>query len=246
MSTAGHGKRVTALLVQVLGEQQGLGSAAGVHLSRSGLHRAFLRCFGESPAAFRRRLLLEQAAWTLSHTATSVTDLAFDCGFGSLEGFTRAFRRAYGVSPSLYRRGLYAVHDLSAPSGIHFRPALPGRSADSCHFLQGQSFIRVQEEHMDILEHLLGFDQRFMQRALTLACQLPEGALDRPLGQTQALDFEAPDRTLRDLLDKQVFTKEVWFSAVRGGVMPAEDRSRSLDGLLARLELAYPAFLNLA
>ena len=242
MSTAGYGKRVTALLAQVLGEPQGLGSAAGVHLSRSGLHRAFLRCFGESPAAFRRRLLLEQAAWTLSNTAISVTDLAFDCGFGSLEGFTRAFRRAYSVSPSFYRRGLHDVHDLPARSGIHFRPALPGCPVDSPSSIQRQIFVRLQEEGMDILEHLLGFDQRFMQRALTLARQLPEGALDRSLGQTQALDFEAPDRTLRDLLDKQVFTKEVWLSAVRGGVMPPEDRSRSLDGLLARLELAYPAF----
>ena len=34
-----------------------------------------------------------------SATSRSVTDIAFDCGFGSLPTFYRAFRQAYGISP---------------------------------------------------------------------------------------------------------------------------------------------------
>src|SRR5438309_1460843 len=54
---------------------------------------------GEPPVAFRRRLLLERAAYQLSATQAPVTDLAFDAGYGSLEAFTRAFRRAFGRAP---------------------------------------------------------------------------------------------------------------------------------------------------
>jgi AraC family transcriptional regulator len=232
--------RLAALLALVLAEHRQSGDrlAAEVHLSRSGMHRTFLRNFGESPAGFRRRLLLEQAAWTLVQTQTSVTDLAFDCGFASLEAFTRAFRWAYGVSPSFYRRQAHDLahphsHDLPARSGLHFRPH------GVCH--------TAQEDRMDIFEHLLAFDHRFVQQALKLARSLPESALDQPLGQAQPLSFEAPDRTLRQLLDKCIFTKEVWLAAVRGDVsLPPEDRDRTLTGLEARLEGAYPAFLALA
>ena len=51
---------------------------------------------GEPPVAFRRRLLLERAAYQLSATQAPVTDVALDAGYGSLEAFSRAFRRAFG------------------------------------------------------------------------------------------------------------------------------------------------------
>ncbi|MGH9159258.1 MAG: helix-turn-helix domain-containing protein, partial [Vicinamibacteraceae bacterium] len=72
--------------------------------SRTQFFRVFRAMIDEAPAAMRRRLLLERAAWQLGRTRLSVTDVAFDAHYGSLEAFTRAFRRSFRISPSLYRR----------------------------------------------------------------------------------------------------------------------------------------------
>jgi len=221
------------LLLSELGEvRRGAEVAGAVHLSRSHAARAFRERFGESPAAFRRRLTLERAAWALRQTGEGVTDVALDAGFESLEAFTRAFRRAYGVSPSLFRRSGLRAHLLSTPNGLHFQP--PGALTAS------------PEVSMDILDHLLAFDEAFARQAIAAARTLPPTALDTPLGEVQPLSFEAPDRTLRELLDKLVFQKEVWVAAVRGGGLPPQDRDRTLEGLEARLEQAFPAFRALA
>ena len=74
------------------------------HQSRTQFHRLFRALVEETPAAMRRRLLLERAAFQLRDSASSVTDIAFDANYNSLEAFTRAFKRAFHVSPSLYRR----------------------------------------------------------------------------------------------------------------------------------------------
>lgn len=227
--------RVDLLLRLLLTEpgepRRGEELAEAAHLSRAHAARAFRRRFGESPAAFRRRLRLERAAWALRRSSQSVTDTALDAGFDSLEGFTRAFARAFGVSPSLYRRTGLRSHLLPAANGIHFQPT-------------GQAM--PTEVGMDILSHLLAFDEAFVRQAITQARGLPETTLDQPLGETQPLSFDSPDRTLRDLLDKLIFNKEVWLAAVRGLPLPAEPRDRSLDALEGRMNAAFPAFAQLA
>src|SRR5579871_3335685 len=75
-----------------------------MYQSRTQFHRLFRTVVEETPGAMRRRLLLERAAYQLAHTGMSVTDVALDANYGSLEAFTRAFRRAFRTSPSLYRR----------------------------------------------------------------------------------------------------------------------------------------------
>src|SRR5437879_12878297 len=79
----------------------------------------------ETPVAMRRRLLLERAAWQLSRTQLSVTEIGLHANYGSLEAFTRAFRKAFRVSPSLYRRmGVTHTH-LHAANGIHHHSGNP-------------------------------------------------------------------------------------------------------------------------
>jgi hypothetical protein len=73
----------------------------------------------------RRRLLLERAAYQLAHTGMSVTDVALDANYGSLEAFTRAFRKAFRTSPSLYRRMRDPHFHLPASNKIHFLPLVP-------------------------------------------------------------------------------------------------------------------------
>src|SRR2546428_13268509 len=78
--------------------------ARQAYQSRTQFHRLFRTVVDETPGAMRRRLLLERAAYQLAHTGMSVTDVALDANYGSLEAFTRAFRKAFRISPSLYRR----------------------------------------------------------------------------------------------------------------------------------------------
>src|SRR5256885_11611822 len=78
--------------------------ARQAYQSRTQFHRLFRAVVDETPAAMRRRLLLERAAYQLARTGVSVTDVALDANYGSLEAFTRAFRKAFRTSPSVYRR----------------------------------------------------------------------------------------------------------------------------------------------
>src|SRR5713226_1049187 len=94
--------------------------ARQAYQSRTQFHRLFRTVVEETPGAMRRRLLLERAAWQLTHTGTSVTDVALDANYGSLEAFTRAFRKAFRISPSRYRRMRDPHFHLPASSKIHF------------------------------------------------------------------------------------------------------------------------------
>src|SRR5271167_4542110 len=100
--------------------------ARQAYRSRTQFHRLFRTLVEESPAAMRRRLLLERAAYQLGHTGMSVTDVALDANYGSLEAFTRAFRKAFRISPSLYRRMRDPHFRLPASNKIHF--LAPGSS----------------------------------------------------------------------------------------------------------------------
>src|SRR5712691_2320696 len=71
--------------------------ARRAYLSRFHFDRLVAAALGESPGAFRRRLLLERAGYQLSNEA-SVTAAALDAGYSSSEAFARAFRRAFARS----------------------------------------------------------------------------------------------------------------------------------------------------
>lgn len=67
----------------------------------------FLRCFtgvlGVTPHQYLVRCRLRRAAHLLADPANSITNIAFEVGFGDLSNFVRTFRRAAGVSPSAFR-----------------------------------------------------------------------------------------------------------------------------------------------
>lgn len=100
----------------------GLGElAALVDLSPHHFHRIFRGVVGEGVAEHVRRLRLERAAQQLRHDRASITEIAFDAGFESLDGFGRAFRGLFGQTPSAYRRS-GTCHKPPARSGIHYDP----------------------------------------------------------------------------------------------------------------------------
>lgn len=89
------------------------------------LHRVFKAMTGETPVEMGRRLRLEKGAWLLSESESSISEVAIECGFGSLEGFERAFSQAYGEPPKRWRSVRKQPRTIESVSGIHYRPGCP-------------------------------------------------------------------------------------------------------------------------
>jgi AraC family transcriptional regulator len=214
-------------------EQDARDLARRAYRSRTQFYRLFRAMIEETPVAMRRRLLLERAAWQLSRTRLSVTDISLDANYGSLEAFTRAFRKAFGISPSLYRR-LGATHTrLHAANGIH-------------HY-SGKHDTKGAGSSMDLFDIFSGQESWHTRRLLELAGTLTDEQLDRPLkNQAKIFPWDGPDQNLRQILDRMVLTKEVWAAALTGGSMPPMDDAgaehRTPAAMLARLEKADAAF----
>src|SRR4051794_38165365 len=86
-----------------------------LHFSRFHFDRLIRGVAGEPPAAFRRRILLERAAYRMITTTAPLLDIAVEAGYGSHEAFTRAFTKAYGVAPAVWRTRPTQIR-IAAPS----------------------------------------------------------------------------------------------------------------------------------
>ena len=214
-------------------EQDAKGLARRAYRSRTQFYRLFRAMIEETPVAMRRRLLLERAAWQLSHTQLTVTDISLQANYGSLEAFARAFRKAFRVSPSLYRRMGATYNHLHATNGIHHH--------------SGKDYTKGVRQFMDLYDIFSGQESWHTRRLLDLAKTLTDEQLDQPLNnQVKVFPWDSPDQSLRQILDRMVATKEVWAAALTGGSMPPMDNSpladRTPSAMLARLENADAEF----
>jgi AraC family transcriptional regulator len=66
--------------------------------------RLFAEVLGVTPHQYLIRSRLRRAARLLADGAHSISDVAFDVGFGDLSNFVRTFHRAAGVSPRRFRQ----------------------------------------------------------------------------------------------------------------------------------------------
>ncbi len=67
-------------------------------------HRIFKGMTGKTIGQYIRRIRLDKAALQLRYTKTSVTDMAFNSGYDTVESFIRAFKKRFTLSPSQYRK----------------------------------------------------------------------------------------------------------------------------------------------
>ncbi len=67
-------------------------------------YRIFRERLGLTPSDYIRRLRLSRSAMRLKNEGVSVTKAAFECGFGSVDGYQRAFLREFGCNPGEYSR----------------------------------------------------------------------------------------------------------------------------------------------
>lgn len=83
-------------------------------------YRLFREYTGLSVSDYIRRLRLAKSALKLKNGREKVTDVAFELGFGSVDGYARAFRREFGKNPSEYAREPVPI-TLFIPYGVKFR-----------------------------------------------------------------------------------------------------------------------------
>ncbi len=86
-------------------EPLSLGAVArGVSLSACHLSQLFTKISGSSFIEYLTEFRIQKAQNALLESDKSVSEIAFECGFGSFPSFSRAFKRICGCSPSEYRK----------------------------------------------------------------------------------------------------------------------------------------------
>ena len=71
--------------------------------SREHCVRELSRHYGTTPAKYVSSLRLSYAANLLSSSNLPVSEIAYECGFGSLSSFYSQFEKEYGITPKKYR-----------------------------------------------------------------------------------------------------------------------------------------------
>ena len=100
---------------------------------------------------------------------------------------------------------------------------------------------------MDLYDRFAGYDSWHTRHLLESARRLTAEQLDRKFDSgLKLVPWEAPQASLRQLLDRVVQTKEVWTAALTGGPMPDVSRQPGPEttpaALLERFERADTAF----
>jgi AraC family transcriptional regulator len=210
-------------------EAQGDALAARVHLSRFHFDRLVSAAAGEPPAALRRRILLERAAYRLITTDHDVLRVAVEAGYASHEAFTRAFTRAYGRAPSQWRRRPTRFR-IDAPSHVHFHP--PGGLRVPAH---------RKVTGMDLLIRMIEHHVWLVGEMLARAESLPPERLEAPVRiSVEGID---DDPTLRSLLARLVGQLAMWDAATHDRPYDVTvERAESVTRLRAKLAEVGPAF----
>lgn len=82
--------------------------------------RLFKELTGLAPSDYIRRLKLSKSALRLRDETCRIIDVAYDMGFGSVDGYQRAFFREFGCNPKEYALNPIPL-SLFTPYGVKFR-----------------------------------------------------------------------------------------------------------------------------
>ena len=205
--------------------------ASRLYLSRFHLDRLVSSVAGEPPRRFRRRILLERAAYRLLSTRRPVLDIAVEAGYGSQEAFTRAFARAYGDPPATWRTRPRAIR-IEAPSGVHFHPPgsirLPARDKVSS---------------MDLLTRMVEHHVWLTGEILRCAERLSDAQLDEPI--VVNVEDDPDPSTLRRILSRLIGQMGMWNAAMADRPYDwSVEEHESLSSMRERLASEGPTYLT--
>lgn len=194
--------------------------ARSSHASEFHFSREVRRLTGEPPAALRRRIMLERAAWRLRRGDT-VSAVAADEGWSSPEVFSRAFRRTFGVPPS---RAGDVEFRVPAPNGLHFHPP-------QSLWLDGDGSSKAPDPSGLMVAHDIADTAHLIERASTLSDeQWRRGVAP---GQV-VLDWDGPEPSVGAVLGALVWSKVVWLATIEGRDFPERDGSMTAGRLAAQ------------
>jgi len=224
--------RFVEVLAETMDEREASAEsmAARVHLSRFHFDRLVSAAAGEPPAALRRRVLLERAAYQLITTDHDVLSVAVQAGYGSHEAFSRAFAKAYGQSPSRWRRHPTNFR-IDAPSHVHFHPPAGLRAPAAGKVTAMNLVTRMIEHHVWLVGQMLA-----------RAENLPPEVLERRIElSVDGIDCEP---TLRSLLARLVGQLSMWDAATHDQPYDmAIEKRQGIADLRAKLGEVGPAFI---
>jgi AraC family transcriptional regulator len=204
--------------------------AARLYLSRYHFDRIISSVAGEPPSAFRRRILLERAAYRLVTTGRSILDIAVEAGYGSHEAFSRAFTRAYGAGPNRWRHQPTQTQ-IEAPSDVHFHP--PGG-------LRLPS--RTKETPMDLLTKMVEHHIWLTGEMVARADRLSDAILDKPI--VISVEGVDDDPTLRSLLSRLVGQLAMWNAAMASRDYDwSVEKGETVSSMRRRLAIEGPTYL---
>src|SRR3954447_17373799 len=205
--------------------------AARMYLSRSHFDRVVGAASGETPGRFRRRVLLERAAFRLLTSDAGVLDVAVEAGYSSNEAFTRAFIRAYGAAPSQWRATPTRVQ-LETPNGVHFHPPAGLRLPARTKVTQMELLTRMVEHHVWLVGQMV-------ERAATL----DDAVLDKPI--TVSVEGVDDDPTLRSLLSRLIGQMDMWNQVIAHRDYDwSVETHETVDDMRRRLSDVGPVFLG--
>jgi AraC-like DNA-binding protein len=233
-TAADHFASFVGVLADALDDHEATGEdlAARLYLSRFHLDRIVASVAGEPPRRFRRRILLERAAYRLLTTDRTVLDIAVEAGYGSHEAFTRAFAKAYGAGPAQWRRSRPARIRLEAPSDVHFHTHGSLRLPADRKVTPMELLTRMVEHHVwltgQIVEH---------------AARLTDAQLDERVELN--IDDDPDPATLRRLMSRLVGQMGMWNAALANREYAwSVEEHESVDALRRRLAEEGPTYLS--
>jgi AraC family transcriptional regulator len=210
---------------------RGEGLAARAYLSRFHFDRVVAAASGETPARFRRRVLLERAAFRLATSERGVLDIAVEAGYSSNEAFTRAFRRAYGLAPSAWRATPTRIL-LDSPNGVHFHPP-------------GSLRLPAREEvtEMDLLTKMAEHHVWLVGELVERAGRLSDAQLDEKI--RVSVDNEDGKMTTRSIVSRLIGQMDMWMCAIEMREYDwSQEQDEAVDAMRARLARTGPGWLS--
>lgn len=78
--------------------------AAHAGINKSYLQALFSRYMESTVTDYINKRRMEQAAFLLTNSSISITDIAFQCGYNSRQHFAKTFQKFYSAAPKVYRQ----------------------------------------------------------------------------------------------------------------------------------------------